>query len=185
MKSLFSFLLFLSSLTAFSQNNEENLILFQGGYWIPADSCTLAVNRKYGFTAVATEVDLPPVGRKARHNKRVEKKLELINGAEWRSRYDEELKRCDYYYDLQLKSLRERKPQLTYYYVGDGCPSCNDEHPEKVFGFVIECVGCITNDSIKKHNSFVINQLDVVYGPGWTLNYVNSYCDNIPFKEEK
>jgi hypothetical protein len=79
----------------------------------------------------------------------------------------------------QTTAKTKDKLKLTYYYVGEGCPFCIDEHPEKEFGFTIKCVGCIMTDTIEKNNKAVTLQLDKKYGQCWTSNYVKTYCDNI------
>jgi hypothetical protein len=67
---------------------------------------------------------------------------------------------------------------LTYFYVFQGCPPCNREHPEKQYGFKIKCVGCNMTQEIKDHNLKIIQTLDKKYGQGWTEKYLKSYCES-------
>jgi hypothetical protein len=76
-------------------------------------------------------------------------------------------------------SQKSESKLLKYYYADWGCPSCNEQHPENVYGFTIECIGCIITDSIRIHNEQVVRKLDGKYGSGWTSNYLSAYCENI------
>ena|SRR5688572_7855152 len=68
---------------------------------------------------------------------------------------------------------------LTYFYVGDGCPFCNIDHPEMKYGFRIECVGCHVTKDIEDNNFKVAQTLDKKYGSGWTEKFIRSYCDKM------
>lgn len=85
-------------------------------------------------------------------------------------------------FSLYSQTKTTDKKELTYFYVGDGCPFCNTDHPEKVYGFIIECVGCIMTPEIKKNNNKVIQTIDKKRGQGWTGKYIKTYCDNVPNK---
>lgn len=68
--------------------------------------------------------------------------------------------------------------KLIYYYVGEGCPSCNDKHPESKYGFIIECVGCLGESEKNKNNNKKTTEiLDKKYGKGWTEKYLKNYCE--------
>jgi hypothetical protein len=84
----------------------------------------------------------------------------------------------------QTSSVAIKKLKLTYYYVGEGCPFCINEHPEKEYGFIIKCVGCIMADTTENNNNAVTLQLDKKYGQGWTSNYIAKYCEDIKTKSE-
>ena len=84
----------------------------------------------------------------------------------------------------QTKSKTTKKPKLTYYYVGDGCPFCIEENTGEQFGLTIKCIGCQMTDTTKKHNESVMQQLDKKYGQGWTSNYIIAICDNVPINSE-
>ncbi len=75
--------------------------------------------------------------------------------------------------------------QITYFYVGDGCPFCNDEHKERKYGFTIKCVGCEVTPEIESNNKITIKKLDKKYGQGWTRNYLKTYCNNASINEKK
>lgn len=65
---------------------------------------------------------------------------------------------------------------LEFYYSNDGCPYCNDKHPEIEFGFKIICVGCSLTPEMEKQNKKTIKELDKKKGNGWTENYIKNYC---------
>ncbi|MGB4930040.1 MAG: hypothetical protein WBP43_08725 [Chitinophagales bacterium] len=71
---------------------------------------------------------------------------------------------------------------LIYFYVGDGCPFCNLDHPETKYGFKIECVGCNMTKEIEDNNIKVSKALDKKYGNRWTEEYIRSYCESMDLK---
>lgn len=71
---------------------------------------------------------------------------------------------------------------LIYFYVGDGCPFCNLDHPETKYGFKIECVGCNMTKEIEDNNIKVSQILDKKYGNRWTEEYIRSYCESMDIK---
>lgn len=64
---------------------------------------------------------------------------------------------------------------LVYMLLGDGCPFCNIYHPEKKFGFTIECVGCMETKKITENNIRVSRILNLKYGRGWLEKYLQEY----------
>ena len=77
----------------------------------------------------------------------------------------------------QTNTKEKNKQKLIYYYIGEGCPFCNDKHPESMYGFLIECIGCIGSEKTTKNNKKTIEILDKKYGIGWTEKYIKNYCE--------
>ncbi len=93
-----AFIIAIITVTTFSVNAQTKPILqtlYYSGMWVRSDSCFVKLNRQYGFFAVESGSCMPPVGRQARHNKKVEQLLNNRNGVDWRTKYNTELKVCD------------------------------------------------------------------------------------------
>ena len=77
------------------QTKTKLLTIYEIGMWVQTDSCTVNLNRQYGFTTVESGSCMPPRGGQARHNNKVEKQLNKRNGDGWRIKYNAEHKRCE------------------------------------------------------------------------------------------
>jgi len=79
---------------------------------------------------------------------------------------------------IKPENLQQNDTSLmTYYFVGTGCPFCNRDHKEIIYGFKIICVGCNMTNEIERNNLEVTHSLDLKYGQGWTDNFLSHYCE--------
>jgi hypothetical protein len=62
-----------------------------------------------------------------------------------------------------IELLRDKN--LVYQWAGRGCPTFKDT--KTLYGFEIECCGCIVTGKIERNNRRVIRQLERVYGKDW------------------
>lgn len=62
-----------------------------------------------------------------------------------------------------IELLRDKK--IVYQWTGRGCPKFKDTNT--IYGFKIECCGCVMTRKIKRNNRKVVKQLERAYGKNW------------------
>ncbi len=65
--------------------------------------------------------------------------------------------------DQRIERLSQKR--LTYYWFGFFCPSFINT--KDIYGFNIECAGCIVTGQINRRNRRTVRKINKVYGKNW------------------
>jgi hypothetical protein len=95
-KKLFVWIAFftLTTVTVHGQTNKRLYEIYEFGAWFdPGDSCVIEIRKKYGFKTISG--GCTATSRMAKHNDKAEKLLLQRNGPKWRTKYSDEIIKCN------------------------------------------------------------------------------------------